>query len=620
MKNEEEDVIERPHFLILLALVALAVGIPLACAGTGKDGDDRSASVVDEPPFEAYPGQDGPTSVTERGDGGVYLVGALQGDPSEYNRGLFGDVAGHENLAFVGKWHKDCSGTGVDIIDISQPSAPKKLSDTNDYPDTSMEDMQAIEIGGRDILAIGLQDCGNDPNPSVGKGGLELYDITDPSTPRFLDLIDADGFGADTNGVHELDLTTTPSGEVLALGAVPYLETLSSDANRRNGTGDLLIWNIDDPANPTLVGEWGLLDEPSLGDDLYFEARQGGDARTLLHSPRASADGSRVYLSYWDAGLIMLDISDPSDPVYLGRTSFKEGEEGNSHSVAEADGSDILVQAHEDLSPFHFEFVSNALPGERLVVQAAFAPSLAAPSGREMAGEVVHVGRGCPAGSIDGPSPADPHLADPSGKIALIRGGGCRVDNKIAHAQQAGAAGAIVYNSTDDSEDLAFVGDSDSVTLPDGTSLEIYIPAVLVQLNTGLLLRDGTPPVMVSASAVFDGWGYLKLFDIENPANPIQLGTFATENTDDENLATEGWWSVHNPEVRGDTLYASWYRDGVRVLDISDPSSPREIGSWTGEGAPADAPPVDVWSVVPHGDLLLVSDRNYGLYVLTHIS
>jgi len=44
-----------------------------------------------------------------------------------------------------------------------------------------MKDMQAIDIGGRDILAIGLQDCGNDPNPGVGKGGLELYDITDPS-------------------------------------------------------------------------------------------------------------------------------------------------------------------------------------------------------------------------------------------------------------------------------------------------------------------------------------------------------------------------------------------------------------------------------------------------------
>jgi hypothetical protein len=56
----------------------------------------------------------------------------------------------------------------------------------------------------------------------------------------------------------------------------------------------------------------------------------------------------------------------------------------------------------------------------------------------------------------------------------------------------------------------------------------------------------------------------------------------------------------------------------VRVIDTSDPSSPREIGSWTGEDAPEDAPAVDIWSVVPHGDFLLASDRNYGLYILKH--
>jgi hypothetical protein len=314
----------------------------------------------------------------------------------------------------------------------------------------------------------------------------------------------------------------------------------------------------------------------------------------------------------------MIDISDPSAPVYLGRTSFREGEEGNAHSVAEADGGNVLVQANEDLSPFHFELSSDALPEERLVAQAAFTPSLAAPSAREMTGEVVYVGRGCPADSIDGPSSADPYLADPGGKIALITGGGCRIDYKIARAQQAGATGTVVYNSTDEAEDSALVADNDSITLPDGTGVEIYIPAVFVQLNTGLLLRDGTPPVNVSASAKFNGWGYLRFFDIKNPADPVELATFATANTNNEDVAAEGWWSVHNPEVRGDTLYASWYRDGVRVIDASDPSSPREIGSWTGEGAPTDAPAVDIWSVVPHGDLLLASDRNYGLYILKH--
>ena len=598
----------------------------LACAGPGRGGGDGSGfttggSAQDEegsvdssgPSGEVFSDQQGPAK------SGISLVGALKGEPDESGRSLFGDVAGYENLAFVGRWHEGCPATGVDIIDISRPSVPEKLSDTNDYPDTSMEDMQAIEIGGRDVLAIGLQDCGTDSTPGIGKGGIELYDITDPREPRLLNFLDADAFGVDTGGVHELDLTTTLDGDVLALGSVPDLENLSSDADQKNGMGDLLIWNISDPAQPTLVGEWGVLDEPSLGGDLYQGVKQGGDARTLLHSVRANEDGTRAYLSYWDAGVVMLDISEPSNLVYLGRTSFEEDAEGNSHSAAEAHDGNVLVQADEDLSPFHFELTSDALPGGPLLVQAACTPSMADPAGREMDGEVVHLGQGCPAGSIDGPNPADPYLADPSGKIALVRSGGCRFTDKIARAQQAGATGVIVYNSPDSGEDLVNTGTNGSVTLPDGTSVEIGIPTIFVQLDTGLMLRDGSPPVTASASPLFDGWGYLRFFDIEDPANPVQLATFATANSDDEDVATEGWWSVHNPEIRGDTVYASWYRDGLRVIDISDPSSPREIGSWTGTDAPADTPPVDLWSVVPHEDLLLASDRNFGLYILKHI-
>ena len=148
----------------------------------------------------------------------------------------------------------------------------------------------------------------------------------------------------------------------------------------------------------------------------------------------------------------------------------------------------------------------------------------------------------------------------------------------------------------------------------------ITTPAVFVQRSTGLLLRDGAPPVTARAAAVFNGWGYLRFFDISDPANPVQLSTFATPNTNNEDVALDGIWSVHNPEMRrgGDILYASWYSDGIRVLNIRRPSSPREVASWTGQGAPAGAPPVNIWSVVPHRGVLLASDRDFGLYVLKH--
>jgi hypothetical protein len=553
------------------------------------------------------------------------FVSALKLAPA--NVAAHGDVYGYKNLAFVGKWRGECPGTGVDIVDISRPAKPKKIADTLDYPLTSMEDMEVVSIKGRDILGIGLQDCSGSAH--LGTVGLELYDITDPRNPRFLSLFNgedfADRFPPDMAGqemhhghVHELSLTKTPNGRTLALLSSPDLEAMTARGFPfANGIGDLLIVDITDPANPFLAGDWGVLQEPALGLDVWFDSQRGGDARTLLHSVRANKNGTLAYLSYWDAGYIILDITDPSNPKYLGKTEYLDDEEGNAHSVAEARGGNLLVAADEDFSPFEFTFTSNAFAGERIAIEATFTPPIVDSPSREMAGEVVHVGRGCPADPAAGLPVADPYLADPAGKIALVQRGACRFDNKVARAQLAGATGVIVYGLNGD-ESLILMGGDSPVVLgsPDVTGTVITIPAVFVQNSTGVLLRNGTPPVTARAAAVFNGWGYLRFFDIKDPANPVQIATFATANTNNEAVATEGTWSVHNPEVVGNTVYASWYSDGVRILDISKPAAPREIAAWVGEGKPADAPGVDIWSVVPHGDLLLLSDRNYGLYIL----
>lgn len=537
----------------------------------------------------------------------IELVGALQLRP--FSGGVHGDVAAYKNLAFVGKWRGPCPGTGVDIIDISNPSAPIKIADTNDYPDTSMEDMQALEIGALDVLAIGLQDCGN--NPAQGVKGLELVDITDPKNPRRLSL-----FSTGTHGVHELDVTRTPAGRSLALLAVPDMEAATAGADGRDGTGDLLIVDISDPANPFQVGEWGVLDEPQLGRSAYDEAPQGGDARTQLHSARANEHGTLAYLSYWDAGVIMLDISDPVHPTYLGRTTFTPEEEGNAHSVAEAQNGTLLLQADEDFSPFGSIITSTAFMEKRGATEASFTPPIAQLPGKQLGGEVVDVGRGCPAGWNGEGAAEDPYLADPAGKIALIERGSCRFDLKIARAQEARATGVLVYNNEGGADGLMSMGGDRAAPMPNGTPITITIPAVFVARDTGVALRDSGPPVDVQVRVEFNGWGYLRIFDIKDPAHPIRLGTFATPNTLDEAATSRGSWSIHNPEVRGATVFASWYSDGVRAIDISDPSRPREIANWTGDGAPKNAPPVHIWSVVPHGDLLLASDVNFGLYVL----
>jgi hypothetical protein len=67
-----------------------------------------------------------------------------------------------------------------------------------------------------------------------------------------------------------------------------------------------------------------------------------------------------------------------------------------------------------------------------------------APVNTAVPGNVAYVGRGCPAGSINGTNPDDPYLVNPSGNIALIDRGACATSLKIDRAVQAGAVGVLI--------------------------------------------------------------------------------------------------------------------------------------------------------------------------------
>jgi hypothetical protein len=530
-------------------------------------------------------------------ESGKSFIGAARLDP--YNRSAHGDVAAYEDLAFVGKYQAGCPATGVDIIDISDPARPAKIADTADHRGTSMEDMQAMRIGARDVLATGLQTCGG---AAEGVDGLELVDITNPREPETLSVYET------RQGVHELDITSTPTKRALALLAVPGLEISTAKRAGAGGEGDLLIIDITDPAKPVRLAEWGLLDEPRLGPSAYLGARRGGHPDVLLHSVRANADGTRAYLSYWDAGVITLDIQDPRKPRYIGRTAFGSVDDGNAHSVVEIPERKLLVQADEDFSPYETSVTGTALSSKRLVFDVNFVTPVTRVPGKAVEGRVVRAGRGCAA----------KHGQALRGALVLVEDGECNLDQKAAVAQQRGAVGAIVYPAADQRENPVPIQVPRRIRLPDGEVTAGGIPVVYVDRETGLALSRGGTTASARVAATFNGWGYLRIFDFRDPARPVQLGTFATPNTRNEAVADRGRWSVHNPEVRAGVLYASWYSDGVRALDISDPAKPRESAAWTGQGRPVGAPPIQIWSVVPHNGLLLASDFNYGLYVLRH--
>ena len=111
--------------------------------------------------------------------------------------------------------------------------------------------------------------------------------------------------------------------------------------------------------------------------------------------------------------------------------------------------------------------------------------------------------------------------------------------------------------------------------------------------------------VMVTTDEV--SGGVVKFFDITNKSNPIPLGQF-----------TPNAGAIpHNAFIVGDKCHVSWYTEGYRCIDISDPSNPVEVASydtWPG-GSGGFNGCWGCYPFLPSGNIL-VSDRTTGLYIV----
>ena len=543
-----------------------------------------------------------PMSEPAPSSSGVSLVGALRLLPTG-SRGVVGDLSALGNLVAVGSAggiNVDGCGRGVSLVDIANPAAPAFIAATPGYDSTRLEDVQLHAVGGRTVLFVGAQRCGL----ASGRRGLIMFDVTDPHAP-----VESGFFPVGARGVHELDVALTPSGRWVALLAVPNSE-------RQGGVGDIWIVDVSSPAAPVLLGDYGVRGDPGLGPAFVKRAARGEYAASYGHSARFDGTRTRAYISYWDAGAIILDLTDPAHPVRIGATTYRATDEGNAHSVAEVDGGKIMIEADEDAWPISGAI--DVLGGRRRTHRAVDHGFgwFAALVPRPRVVKTTYVGDACRGKVV-------PPLTSPSpDEWAVASLGGCTTLRKTRLVEQAGYRGLLVM-PPGGSADTVAVWD---IETEKGSSSAIGITrrAGLDVLGTPRLrgLKPGTAGRRIRVRPVFTGWGALRIFDISDPASPRQLSrvtTPASRNARQAALdvnAEFAWRSAHNPEVLGARLYASWYREGVRVIDIANPAAPVEVGHWSGAGRPADAPFVNVWSVIPHNGLLLVSDLDFGLYVL----
>lgn len=473
-------------------LVAAAAGVlwlALAATATAGPGYDagllRAAAVTLGPPGPA------PPAARRSKSKGTRLVGHV--DPGE---GFNADVVAHRGYAYLASWgaFEDpeagldfCPSLGVRVFSLHRPRHPAAVATFADgvsEPDLDgswtekviVRHVNTAAFRG-DLAVVSIQSCS-----AEGFTGFGLWDVTKPAHPQRLSLYAAPG----TNGSHEIWMATR-GHRAYVYTAIPFSElTTSPDFDPVTfsatipGEPDFRIIDVTDPAAPVKVGEWGAWAELGVSP----LSGQGNEfAASFTHSVITNRRATRAYLSYWDLGTIILDISHPANPSLVGRTTYASREEGNAHSAWLGRGGRLLIQTDEDFDP-----------------------------------------------------------------------------------------------------------EGDATTEP--------------------------------------GWGYPRFFDISNPASPKQLATFKLPTTT-QVPPPVGFFSVHDPKVRGGRAYLSWYSEGVVVLDVSRPANPRFVAQFVPPPTsdprgffgpfflndPSNPPFPFVWGTYVYRNVVLASDINSGLWI-----
>jgi hypothetical protein len=499
-----------------------------------------------------------------------------------------GDVWVHGGFAYIGTWSGPCTGRGVKIIDVSDPSAPRVIGSAAARRGTSAEDMvvRSVETASfsGDLMAVGIQRCGRQGGPSAAYG-VELWDVTDPYHPsRLADLGVSHGGG----GVHELDLIQRGDNVYVGL-ATPFSEWFDPVPD-----GDVFIVDATDPRNPTVVSEWGVAgDSPPQPGPFYGTGSFGA---AFAHSVRFSADGNLLYASYWDRGLITLDVSDVSAPVEIAATVYPPGQDGDLHSMTPY--GPYLLTNDEDFDPRSPAgvWIDDALEGyatEHPFVETALWDH----PGHEVAGDVVvAANEGCEAG--DYPAEADGAIVVVQTPFSFLSDAAalCPMPQQEMMAQDAGAA-AVVHRF--DSGD----------TSPQWWDFsEATIPVLFTDVDTADgMVAAGTATIRAQEPT----WGFLRVFDAVSGAQVSQFDD--VPNINDLTKAGDGFWSIHNTEVSGSIAYSAWYSNGIVALDLDPITDIQMVGQFVPPGEPF----AEVWGVFVGDDgLIYASDLGSGLWII----
>ncbi len=219
---------------------------------------------------------------------GLELVGYSELDGRPAFKLAIQEVAGRWYLYCGHLWHR-----GWSIVDVTDPADPQVVRFVPGPPDTWTIQVNVAE----GLMVTALQrippQWGGRPAAAFEEAAL-VWDVRDPVAPTQLSQIRLGGTGSHRNfwaGGRWLHMAANPAG----FRGYVYVAV-----------------DLADPAAPREAGRWWLRGQAP--DEVPASEADG----LSLHGP-PYVDGDRAYLSYGGAGMVILDVADPSRPSLVSR-------------------------------------------------------------------------------------------------------------------------------------------------------------------------------------------------------------------------------------------------------------------------------------------------------------
>lgn len=374
----------------------------------------------------------------------------------------------------------------------------------------------------------------------------------------------------------------------------------------------IVVLDARAPSRPAPVSKLQNPTGTSAEDVVVYTAKYGQQAGRDIAVSGIQTCGSSRYDTTLFRGLQIWDVTNPVNPIEIGRLNTGCCTRGIH---------ELEVQHRSDLGR---TFVYASVPTSEY-------PDTATPSGRR-----DQLGRG-DFRLIDITDPAHPFEVSSWGVVRNLGGPpapglGCDPDPIYGHSAEPSADGMLAFVSYWDSGFIAL--DLTNPATPVFRGRTVY-PANAdgdahssnYDENRGLLFSADEDFCKTSGSGTEKGYGYLRVYNYANLTAPVQIGQFRTPNSLGTNDQGAGDYVIHNPLLVGTDVYASWYTDGVRVIDTSNPTAPREVAYFVPPSANDPVSPsqrgvltnaTQVWGVAVDEatGLIYLSDMNSGLWIV----